>query len=149
MNARPKVLILNGPNLNLLGARETGIYGSTTLDDINRDLTELADDLGLTLDFYQSNSEGELVTRIQAAVGQSQGILINPAAYTHTSVAIRDALLAVGIPAVEIHLSNVAAREEFRKKSLVADVVIGTVAGFGAQSYRLALRGIARVIREG
>ncbi len=145
MNARPKVLILNGPNLNLLGTREAAIYGSSTLDEINRDLSGLAKELGLSLEFFQSNGEGELVDRIQSAAG-CQGIVINPAAYTHTSVAIRDALLAVGVPTVEIHLSNVAAREEFRQKSLISDVAVGTVAGFGAHGYRLALRGLARVI---
>ena len=143
MTNRPRVLVLHGPNLNLLGKREPGLYGSETLGEIDRRLEERAAKLGLDLEAAQSNSEGGLVDLIQGAAGRAQGILINPAAYTHTSVAVRDALLAVELPAVEVHLSNPSAREEFRRTSLVSDVVLGTVSGFGSDSYLLALEGLA------
>jgi 3-dehydroquinate dehydratase-2 len=135
-----QVLVLHGPNLNLLGKREPGIYGLTTLDDINRRLTDLAAAAGAALSSFQSNLEGELVDRIQRA-GQdgTQFILINPAAYTHTSVAIRDALAAVKIPFVEVHLSNVHAREPFRHHSYVTDLAVGMICGLGPQGYELAL----------
>lgn len=133
-----KVLVLHGPNLNMLGSRETGIYGTLTLKEIDEELQRLAAELGLELESYQSNSESELVGRIQGA--ECDLIIINPAAYTHTSVAIRDALSAVDIPAIEVHLSNIHKREEFRKKSLTAEVCVGQICGFGAGSYFIALR---------
>lgn len=136
------LLIINGPNLNLLGRREPGIYGSTTLDDINAGLTTVAVSLGVTVDFFQSNHEGAIVDAIQQAIGRYEGLIINPAAYTHTSVAIRDAIAGTGVPTVEVHLSNVYSREEFRHKSLTAPVVLGQIAGFGASGYELALRGL-------
>ena len=136
------VLVINGPNLNLLGMREPGIYGATSLADINEKLTLAAVRLGVTLQFFQSNHEGAIVDAIQGAVGNCAGIIINPAAYTHTSVAIRDAIAAVGLPTVEVHLSNVYSREEFRHKSLTAPVVLGQIAGFGAAGYELALLGL-------
>ncbi len=137
-----KVLILHGPNLNLLGTREPGVYGASTLAEIDEGLRTLASELGVQVESYQANGEGELVDRVQACMGRFDGIVVNPAAYTHTSVALRDALLAVGLPFVEVHLSNVHRREPFRRRSLLADVAVGTVAGFGAESYGLGLRGL-------
>lgn len=137
-----KFLILHGPNLNLLGKREPGIYGSQTLEDINSSLEQLSADLGCELSFFQSNSEGELIDAIQAAVREFHGVLINPAAYTHTSIAIRDALSAVGIPCVEVHLSNIHRRETFRHISMIAPVAIGQICGFGQDSYLLGLRAL-------
>lgn len=134
-----KILVLNGPNLNLLGTREPDKYGNQTLKDIENFLYEEAKKLNIEISFEQSNIEGELVTKIQQAKGIYDGIVINPAAYTHTSIAIRDALLAVEIPAVEIHLSNIHKREEFRQKSYTAPVCIGQITGFGANSYKLGL----------
>jgi len=137
-----KILVLHGPNLNLLGTREPGIYGKMTLDRINADLIELAAELGCDLMIIQSNSEGELIDAIQSALGAFLGILINPAGYTHTSVAIRDAIAAVGLPAVEVHLSNIHAREEFRSHSFISPVAVGQICGFGADSYLLGLRAL-------
>lgn len=134
------ILVLHGPNLNLLGTREPGIYGADTLDAINARLAARARAAGLSLDCFQSNHEGALVDRVQAA--RSDGtrfILINPGAFTHTSVALRDALLAVAIPFVEVHLSNVHAREDFRRHSYFSDVAVGVICGLGAQGYELAL----------
>jgi len=146
---RLSILVLNGPNLNLLGTREPGHYGAETLADINQKLISLADNLGVELTTLQSNHEGELVELIQKA-GQDgvDGIVINPAAYTHTSVAIRDAMLATRIPFVEVHLSNIHKREEFRHRSLLVDAAIGTVAGFGPSSYTMALRGIIEFLQH-
>ena len=134
-----KILCLNGPNLNMLGTREPDKYGSTTLPDIEKEITEEAQKLNIQMGFFQSNIEGELVTEIQKAKGVYDGIIINPAAYTHTSVAIRDAILAVCIPTVEIHLSNIHKREEFRHTSLTAPVCIGQITGFGKYGYIMAL----------
>ena len=134
-----RVLFLNGPNLNLLGTREPEVYGRTTLADIEVKVREKAAQLKVVVDFRQSNQEGELVSWIQEAKGKFQVIVINAAAYTHTSVALRDAISAVGVPTIEIHLSNVHAREEFRHKSLIAPVCKGQISGFGEKSYILAL----------
>ena len=134
-----KVLFLNGPNLNLLGQREPDIYGRLTLKDIESQVRQRATERGVTVDFRQTNLEGELVQWIQEASGKHDVIVINAAAYTHTSVALRDAISAVGIPTVEIHLSNIHKREEFRHKSLIAPVCVGQIAGFGANSYILGL----------
>ncbi|NBV23388.1 MAG: type II 3-dehydroquinate dehydratase [Proteobacteria bacterium] len=134
------ILFLNGPNLNLLGQRQPEIYGRTTLADIANRLQEQAAKAGVTVDFRQSNHEGELVTWIQQAMGKFDVIVINAAAYTHTSVALRDAISAVALPAIEIHLSNIHAREEFRHRSLIAAVCKGQIAGFGENSYYLALQ---------
>jgi len=143
------ILVLHGPNLNLLGTREPGHYGAATLADINQQLIELGNDLSIEINTYQSNHEGGLVDRIQQAASDPvDGIVINPAAYTHTSIALRDALLASVIPFVEVHLSNIHKREAFRHKSLLADAAIGVVAGFGATSYVLALRGINEHLRQ-
>jgi 3-dehydroquinate dehydratase-2 len=134
-----KVLFLNGPNLNLLGQREPEIYGRTTLKDIEAQVRERAASLGAEIDFRQSNLEGELVSWIQQAKGNFEVIVLNAAAYTHTSIALRDAISATGVPTIEIHLSNIHAREEFRHKSLIAPVCRGQIAGFGANSYVLGL----------
>ena len=137
-----KILVLHGPNLNLLGRREPEIYGSETLDDINQALIEAGLQRGAEIDVCQSNIEGELVTRIGEAAGEYDGIIINPAAYTHTSVALRDAIKACGVPVVEVHLSNTHAREEFRHRSMTAPVCLGQIMGFGKNSYLLALQGL-------
>ena len=134
-----KILFLNGPNLNLLGQREPEIYGKMTLADIEAKVRERAAKLGVKVDFRQTNSEGELVAWIQQAKGEFGVIVLNAAAYTHTSVALRDAIVAVGVPTIEIHLSNIHAREDFRHKSLIAPVCQGQISGFGVNSYVLAL----------
>jgi 3-dehydroquinate dehydratase-2 len=135
-----KILVMNGPNLNLLGKREPDIYGSFTLDDINKRVSALAQELGVEVAFYQSNHEGDLVQKIQEAMGIYQAIVINPGAYTHTSVALRDAVSSTGIPTVETHISNIYKREEFRKHSYLSGVAAGQISGFGPDSYLLALR---------
>ena len=142
------LLLLNGPNLNLLGQREPGIYGSGTLASIEDRLRQEATAAGAELECFQSNFEGALVERIHQAVGSSQGILINAGAYTHTSIALRDALLGVAIPYVELHLSNTHAREPFRHRSYLADRAVGVVSGFGAMSYSLALQGLIDHLRQ-
>ncbi len=133
-----KILVIHGPNLNLLGSREKEIYGSTSLEAINQELNRKAKEKKVSLETFQSNHEGEIVDKIGEAQGKFDFILINPAAYTHTSIAIRDALLAVKIPVIEIHLSNVYQREEFRHKSMIASLAMGQICGFGANSYYLA-----------
>jgi 3-dehydroquinate dehydratase II len=136
-------MVLNGPNLNLLGIREPQVYGHTTLDQIMQDLTDEAALLGCTIEVYQSNHEGDLVDQIQRAKKENfSGILINPGGYTHTSVAIRDAISGVDLPTVEVHLSNIHAREEFRQHSFIAPVAVGQIAGFGAFGYSLAFRAL-------
>jgi 3-dehydroquinate dehydratase-2 len=144
----PTVFVLNGPNLNLLGLREPDVYGSDTLNDIEDRVKSHAKQLGLLIDFRQTNVEGQLVDWIQEARTKAKGIIINPAAYTHTSVALHDALKAVGIPTIEVHLSNTHAREEFRHHSYVSPVAHGIVVGFGAYGYELALDGLARIIAK-
>ncbi|MBI2209258.1 MAG: type II 3-dehydroquinate dehydratase [Deltaproteobacteria bacterium] len=140
MAKKRRVLVLHGPNLNLLGKRQPEIYGRLTLEQINRKIRSLANELGVEVEIRQSNSEGELVSWIQEAPKQFGALVINAAAYTHSSVALRDALTAVGIPAVEVHISNIHRREEFRKRSLIAEAVVGQIAGFGVNSYLLGLR---------
>lgn len=137
-----RILVLHGPNLNLLGLREQSIYGTMSLDTIDSGLTTLAEELAVEVDIRQSNNEGELVTWIQEARSGYDGVIINPAAYTHTSVAIRDALAAVGLPTVEVHLSNIHQREAFRHQSYVAGVALGQISGLGPKGYLLALRGL-------
>ena len=147
VNSSPrKILVIHGPNLNLLGQREPDIYGHQSLDEINAGLLALGEKLGLVLETFQSNHEGEIVDRIQQAAAACDGILINPAAYTHTSVAIRDALSLLDIPVVEIHLSNIYRRESFRHKSLIADIAAARISGFGARGYELALEGLAGLL---
>ena len=142
------VLLINGPNLNLVGKREPTIYGSQTLEDIQEELLTLASELGTKLRFFQSNSEGEMIDCIHNSAGSIDGILINAGAYTHTSIALRDALLGVAIPYVEVHLSNIYSREEFRHKSFLSDKALGLVCGFGANSYQLALEGIVSYLKR-
>ena len=142
------VIVINGPNLNMLGRREPSIYGSQRLEDINQLLESAAAGLNVSIAFFQSNHEGALVDEVQAALDVHQGILINPGAYTHTSVAIRDAIAAVAIPTVEVHLSNIHRREAFRQHSYIAPVAIGQISGFGADSYRIGLEGLVSYIRS-
>jgi 3-dehydroquinate dehydratase-2 len=143
-----QLLALHGPNLNLLGSREPGVYGSASLEQIDALLARRAEELGVGITCFQSNHEGALVDRIQQARGQADGVLINAGAYTHTSIAIRDALLAVAIPYVELHLSNVHARESFRHHSHLADRAVGVICGFGPASYGLALEGLVAHLRH-
>lgn len=144
-----KLLIIHGPNLNLLGTRETAVYGAETLKEIDGKCVALASELGVEIEISQSNSEGEIIDIIHAAKHNADGILINPGAYTHYSYAIRDALAAVKLPAVEVHLSNIQAREDFRHESVIAPVAAGQIAGFGANSYLLGLRALAELVRNG
>jgi 3-dehydroquinate dehydratase-2 len=147
-----KILVIHGPNLNLLGQREPEVYGRTTLAEIDAGLVALGRDLGLEVESFQSNHEGAIVDRIQQAglsPERPAAVIINPAGYTHTSVAIRDALLGVGIPAIEIHLSNTHRREPFRRRSFISGIAVGVIAGFGAEGYRLALRAAAVMTVQG
>lgn len=137
--ARPRILVLHGPNLNLLGSRNPEVYGSITMAEIDAELARRAADAGADLDTVQSNGEGDIVTQIQDAAARYDALVINPGAYAHTSIAIRDALEAVALPAVEVHVSNIHAREEFRRHSVTAARCVGLVSGFGAQSYYLGL----------
>jgi len=143
-----KLLVINGPNLNLLGTREPEVYGSETLDEIMHALTAEAVSLGATLENYQSNSEGDLIDRVHLAKQEScSGLIINPGGYTHTSIALRDAIAAVELPTIEVHLSNIHAREQFRHHSYIAPIAIGQVSGLGAQGYSFALRALVKHIQ--
>ena len=142
------ILVLNGPNLNMLGKREPTVYGSQSLESVGKALVQVASSLEVELTFFQSNHEGALVDAIQAALDHHQGILINPGAYTHTSVAMRDAIAAVALPTVEVHLSNIHQREAFRHHSYIAPVAVGQISGFGADSYRLGLEGLVAYLRQ-
>jgi 3-dehydroquinate dehydratase-2 len=143
-----RILFVDGPNLNVLGDREPTVYGRETLADIREAVTSSARTEGAKVDFFQSNHEGEIIERLQAAKREFDGVVINPAAYTHTSVAIRDALLYSGLPAIEVHITNPSSREKFRKVSLIEDVVVGRVCGFGGYGYTLALLGLLRHLRR-
>lgn len=142
------ILVLHGPNLNLLGTREPAVYGAGTLEEINAMLVTLGHELGVSVEARQSNIEGELVSWIQEAPSQFQGLVFNPAAYTHTSIALRDAIVAVGMPMVEVHLSNIHQRESFRQQSYLAPVSLGQILGFGPQSYALGLRALVHALEE-
>ena len=144
-----KILVIHGPNLNMLGKREPEIYGTLTLEQLNADITAKADELGAVVECIQTNHEGVMVDTIQAAAGRFDCIIINPAAFTHYSVAVRDALAAIAVPAIEVHLSNIYRREEFRHHSVTAPVTVGQIAGFGAQGYRLALYAAVYLIERG
>ena len=148
MARKKKILVLNGPNLNLLGKRQPEIYGKLTLEQINQKVRALARDLAVEVEIRQSNHEGDLVTWIQEAPKQFGAIVINPAAYTHTSIGMRDAITAIGIPTIEIHLSNIHKREPFRHRSHIAEAAVGQIAGFGANSYLLGIRAAAELIQE-
>jgi 3-dehydroquinate dehydratase-2 len=141
-----KILILNGPNLNMLGTREPGIYGMTSLKDIERQCTEKGDELNLDVDFRQSNHEGELIEWIQKSSGEVSGIIINPASYSHTSIGIADALSAVSLPVIEVHISNIFAREAFRHHSYVSPIAAGIICGLGPNGYILALNALRELI---
>jgi 3-dehydroquinate dehydratase-2 len=143
---RKKILVIHGPNLNMLGKRELEIYGNKSLEEINAELKALGEDLDLEVETFQSNHEGAIVDEIQRAMGDCQGIIINPAAYTHTSIAIRDALAMLEVPVIEIHLSNINKREPFRHQSLIADIAAARIAGFGSYGYMLALEGLAKML---
>lgn len=143
------VAVLNGPNLNMLGMREPEKYGRATLDDVEALCAETAERLGLAIDFRQTNGEGELVSWIQECRGRAAGIVINPAAYSHTSVAVMDALLAVGLPVVEVHITNIHRREEFRHHSYVSRAAVGVIAGLGVQGYALAIQALAALLDDG
>ena len=142
------ILVLHGPNLNLLGTREPTVYGEATLAEINDMLMGLGKELGVSVETRQSNIEGELVTWIQQAPSQFQGLVFNPAAYTHTSIALRDAVTGVGLPMVEVHLSNIHRRESFRRRSYLASVSLGQISGFGPQSYLLGLRALVQALQD-
>ena len=144
-----RIAVLNGPNLNLLGQREPELYGRTSLADIEKMVRQAAAPLGVEIDWFQSNHEGEMVEAVQRLQGQADGALINAAALTHSSLALRDALLAVKVPFVELHLSNIFAREPERRQSVIADLAVGMVTGFGAQSYMLALQALLGRLRAG
>ncbi len=143
-----KILVINGPNLSLLGQRQPDIYGKYTLEDINKELQDLAVQENVAIDFFQSDSEGEIVTKIGSAKNNYDFLIINPAAYTHSSVAIRDAIEASNLPAIEVHISNIYKREEFRQKSLIAPVVLGQISGLGKDSYILAFRAALRILKS-
>ena len=141
-----KILVIHGPNLNMLGRREASIYGTSTLADVNRQVLDLCRELGMDAEFFQSNSEGGIVDAIQS--GEYDVLIINPAAYTHTSVAIRDAIAAVGKPAIEVHISNIYKREEFRKESFISGVATGQISGLGVEGYLLAVRAAQKIILQ-
>ena len=144
-----KIKVIHGPNLNMLGIREVNIYGPMKLEEINKNMEVVAKQNGFEIEFYQSNHEGDIVDAIQESISENvDGIIINPAAFTHTSIAIRDAIKAVNLPTIEVHLSNIAAREDFRKKSLISDIVAGTITGFGPFSYHLALLAMMQILNE-
>jgi len=142
------IWVIHGPNLNLLGQREPDVYGTASLKDIDADLKQHGKSIGLKVETFQSNHEGKLVDKIQEISNATSGLIINPAAYTHTSIAIRDALLLLDVPIIEIHLSNIYKRESFRHQSMIADITTGQISGFGAAGYRMALQAIARMIQS-
>ena len=141
-----KILVINGVNMNMLGIREPEKYGTLTLKDLEKELYAYSFELGIDIETYQSNHEGEIVEKIQQAIHYADGIILNAAAFTHTSVAIRDAISAINIPVVEVHMTNIHAREDFRQKSLIAPICIGQISGFGTDSYKLALKGLCNFL---
>ena len=143
---QPPILVIHGPNLNMLGKREPETYGHTTLDEVNAELQKLGQSLGLTVETFQSNHEGEIIDRIQQAMGTCAGLIINPAAYTHTSIAIRDALLLLDVPIIEVHISDISKRESFRHTSMVTDISAAQFMGHGVRGYAMALKKLAEMI---
>jgi len=143
-----KVVVIQGPNLNMLGVREQNIYGPMKLEQIHAQMKEFGESNGVEVEFFQSNLEGEIVDKIQECYGEAEGIIINPAAYTHTSIAIRDAISAVSIPTIEVHISNIHRREEFRKTNMIAPVCASSIVGFGAFGYHLAMMGVLQIMNE-
>ena len=143
-----KIMVIQGPNINLLGLREPGIYGRMKMEDIHRQMQVVAEQSGVEIEFFQSNFEGELVDKIQECYGRCDGIIINPAAYTHSSIAMRDALMAVALPTIEVHISNINRREEFREKSMIAPVTAGQIIGFGPVGYHLAMIGMLQIFEQ-
>jgi 3-dehydroquinate dehydratase II len=146
--SRPLVVVLNGPNLNMLGLRQPHIYGSATLDDVEQLCADTAEQLGLAIEFRQTNSEGELITWVQECRGRAAGIVINPGGYSHTSVALLDALLASEVPAIEVHISNIHKRDEFRHHSYVSKAAVGVICGLGVRGYAMALEALADIVEE-
>ena len=147
-NVALRLLVLHGPNLNLLGLREPGVYGTMTIGELNRRLEKLAEQMDVTLVIKQSNSEGALIDALHDAIGWADGVVINPGGYTHTSVAIRDAIAGIGLPVVEVHLTNIHAREVFRQKSVTAPACVGQISGFGWYSYALGLQGLVHYLQN-
>lgn len=143
-----KIVVIQGPNLNMLGVRDQQVYGPMRLEQIHAQMKDFAEQNGIDIDFYQSNLEGEIVDKIQECYGDADGIIINPAAYTHTSIAIRDAISAVSIPTIEVHISNIYRREEFRQKSMTAPVCTSSIIGFGPFGYHLAMVGMMQILSE-
>lgn len=143
-----KIVVIQGPNLNMLGVREQHIYGPMRLEQIHAQMKEVADQNNIEIEFFQTNLEGEIVDKIQECFGEAHGIIINPAAYTHTSIAIRDAIAAVAIPTIEVHISNIARREEFRKTNMIAPVCASSIVGFGPFGYHLAMIGMIQILNE-
>ncbi len=143
-----KIMVIQGPNLNMLGVREQQIYGPMKLEQIHKQMKDVAEQNGVDIEFFQSNLEGEIVDKIQECYGEVQGIIINPAAYTHTSIAIRDAISAVSIPTIEVHISNIHRREEFRKQNMIAPVCASSIVGFGPFGYHLAMVGMLQIMSE-
>jgi 3-dehydroquinate dehydratase, type II len=148
MDTKLKLMVIQGPNINMLGTREVNIYGSMKMDDIHSQMKLFAEQNNIDIEFFQSNLEGELVDKIQECYGDADGIIINPAAYTHSSIAIRDAIAAVAIPTIEVHISNIHRREEFRQKSLIAPVTAGQIVGFGPVGYHLAMIGMLQIFEQ-
>lgn len=143
-----KIVVIQGPNLNMLGVREQHIYGPMRLEQIHAQMKEVADQNNIEIEFFQTNLEGEIVDKVQECFGEAHGIIINPAAYTHTSIAIRDAITAVAIPTIEVHISNIARREEFRKTNMIAPVCASSIVGFGPFGYHLAMIGMIQILNE-
>ncbi len=141
-------MVIQGPNLNMLGVREQNVYGPMKLEQIHEQMRAFAEQNGVDIEFFQSNLEGEIVDKVQECLGDADGIIINPAAYTHTSIAIRDAISAVALPAIEVHISNIHAREKFRQKSLIAPVCAGQITGFGPFGYHMAMVGMIQILNE-
>lgn len=143
-----KIVVIQGPNINMLGTRETSIYGSMKMDDIHTQMKAVADQNSVDIEFFQTNFEGEIVDKIQECLGDADGIIINPAAYSHTSIAIRDAIAAVNLPVIEVHITNIARREEFRQKSLISPVTAGQIIGFGPVGYHLAMMAMLQIFEQ-